>query len=39
VDGVGLAVRCLPASVHAEIGGDFYEVIETGQGLLPAIRD
>ena len=39
VDGVELAVRYLPASVHAEIGGDFYEALETDRGLLLAIGD
>lgn len=39
VDGVELAVRYLPASAHAEIGGDFYEAIETEHGLLLAIGD
>ncbi len=39
VDGVELAVRYLPASAHAEIGGDFYEAIQTDRGLLLAIGD
>jgi DNA-binding response OmpR family regulator len=39
VAGVELAVRYLPASAHAEIGGDFYEAIETEHGLLLAIGD
>ena len=39
VEGVDLAVRYVPASVHAEIGGDFYEAIETEHGLLLAIGD
>ena len=39
VDGVDMAVRYLPASAHAEIGGDFYEAIETDRGLLLAIGD
>ncbi|MFH8487012.1 SpoIIE family protein phosphatase [Streptomyces longisporoflavus] len=39
VDGVDLAFRYLPASENAEIGGDFYEAIPTGDGLLLAIGD
>ncbi|MFD3971674.1 SpoIIE family protein phosphatase [Streptomyces cyaneofuscatus] len=39
VPGVSLAVRYLPASDHAEIGGDFYEALETPDGLLLAIGD
>jgi serine phosphatase RsbU (regulator of sigma subunit) len=39
VEGVELAVRYRPASAHAEIGGDFYEAIETQHGLLLAIGD
>ncbi|MEW2043140.1 fused response regulator/phosphatase, partial [Streptomyces sp. NPDC005534] len=39
VDGVDLAYRYVPASEHAEIGGDFYEAIPTGAGLLLAIGD
>ncbi|MGA5702598.1 SpoIIE family protein phosphatase [Peterkaempfera bronchialis] len=39
VPGVELAVRYVPASSQAEIGGDFYEAVETGQGLLLAIGD
>lgn len=39
VGGVELAVRYVPASVQAEIGGDFYEAIETEHGLLLAIGD
>lgn len=39
VDGVELAVRYVPASLNAEIGGDFYEAIETEHGLLLAIGD
>jgi CheY-like chemotaxis protein len=34
-----LAVRYLPASEHAEIGGDFYEAITTAEGLLIAVGD
>ncbi|MEY9932189.1 serine phosphatase RsbU (regulator of sigma subunit)/CheY-like chemotaxis protein [Catenulispora sp. GP43] len=37
--GVELAVRYVPASAQAEIGGDFYEAISTGDGLLLAIGD
>jgi serine phosphatase RsbU (regulator of sigma subunit)/CheY-like chemotaxis protein len=39
VRGIGLAFRYLPASAHAEIGGDFYEALETADGLLLAIGD
>ncbi|MFE6128730.1 SpoIIE family protein phosphatase [Streptomyces sp. NPDC056437] len=39
VAGTELAVRYLPASAHAEIGGDFYEALSTPQGLLLAIGD
>jgi len=39
VEGVRLAVRYVPASAQAEIGGDFYEAIETPAGLLLAIGD
>lgn len=39
VGGVDLAFRYLPASAHAEIGGDFYEAIQTADGLLLAIGD
>ncbi|CAM5402907.1 Response regulator OS=Streptomyces alboniger OX=132473 GN=CP975_09820 PE=4 SV=1 [Streptomyces alboniger] len=39
VPGVTLAVRYLPASEHAEIGGDFYEAVRTVNGLLLAIGD
>ncbi|WP_394428041.1 SpoIIE family protein phosphatase [Streptomyces sp. SGAir0957] len=34
-----LAVRYLPASEQAEIGGDFYEVLTTPGGLITAIGD
>ncbi|MFD7027876.1 PP2C family protein-serine/threonine phosphatase [Streptomyces sp. NPDC059917] len=37
--GVDLAVRYLPAATTAEIGGDFYEAIETPGGLLLAVGD
>ncbi|WP_413759377.1 SpoIIE family protein phosphatase [Streptomyces sp. MMBL 11-3] len=39
VPGVQLAFRYLPASEHAEIGGDFYEAVQTVNGLLLAIGD
>ncbi|MFJ2511178.1 SpoIIE family protein phosphatase [Streptomyces griseoviridis] len=39
VPGVELAFRYLPASEHAEIGGDFYEAVQTAHGLLLAIGD
>ncbi|GAA4799803.1 hypothetical protein GCM10023220_30030 [Streptomyces ziwulingensis] len=39
VPGVELAFRYLPASEHAEIGGDFYEAVRTPGGLLLAIGD
>ncbi|MER8188424.1 fused response regulator/phosphatase [Kitasatospora sp. NPDC094015] len=39
VPGVDLAVRYKPAADHTEIGGDFYEAIETPAGLLLAIGD
>ncbi|MFJ6698044.1 SpoIIE family protein phosphatase [Streptomyces sp. NPDC091272] len=34
-----LAVRYLPASQHTEIGGDFYEALETPAGLVVAVGD
>ncbi|MFB8027204.1 SpoIIE family protein phosphatase [Streptomyces sp. NPDC056465] len=37
--GVDMAVRYEPAADHAEIGGDFYEAMETPDGLLLAIGD
>ncbi len=39
VEGVDLAVRYVPAGALAEIGGDFYEAVETPLGLLLAIGD
>jgi serine phosphatase RsbU (regulator of sigma subunit) len=39
VPGVALAVRYVPATSKTEIGGDFYEALETGRGLLVAIGD
>lgn len=37
--GVELAVRYLPAASQSEIGGDFYEAVETRDGLLLAVGD
>ncbi|MFJ5265647.1 PP2C family protein-serine/threonine phosphatase [Streptomyces sp. NPDC088387] len=37
--GAELAVRYLPAAATAEIGGDFYEAVNTRQGLLLAVGD
>lgn len=37
--GVELAVRYLPAASQSEIGGDFYEAVETPEGLLLAVGD
>ncbi|MEU6313300.1 SpoIIE family protein phosphatase [Streptomyces sp. NPDC047014] len=37
--GVELAVRYLPAVTTAEIGGDFYEAVDTPDGLLLAVGD
>ncbi|MFF5156687.1 SpoIIE family protein phosphatase [Streptomyces sp. NPDC000348] len=34
-----LAVRYLPAGEHTEIGGDFYEAIDTPDGLVVAVGD
>ncbi|GAA4877576.1 hypothetical protein GCM10023235_66960 [Kitasatospora terrestris] len=39
VPGVELAVRYEPASARNEIGGDFYEAVDTPAGLLLAIGD
>ncbi|WP_327121294.1 fused response regulator/phosphatase [Streptomyces sp. NBC_01341] len=39
VRGVDMAVRYEPAADHTEIGGDFYEAIQTSDGLLLAIGD
>ncbi|HWU10152.1 MAG TPA: fused response regulator/phosphatase [Streptomyces sp.] len=39
VPGTDLAVRYQPAADDSEIGGDFYEVLETPAGLLLAIGD
>ncbi|MFJ3668273.1 SpoIIE family protein phosphatase [Streptomyces sp. NPDC090106] len=37
--GVDLVVRYVPASRQAEIGGDFYAAIRTGEGILVAVGD
>lgn len=37
--GTELAVRYLPAASATEIGGDFYEAVETPRGLLLAVGD
>ncbi|MFD7794725.1 PP2C family protein-serine/threonine phosphatase [Streptomyces sp. NPDC059759] len=37
--GVDLAVRYLPATATTEIGGDFYEAVDTPHGLLLAVGD
>ncbi|WP_327287283.1 PP2C family protein-serine/threonine phosphatase [Streptomyces sp. NBC_01198] len=37
--GVNLAVRYLPAASQTEIGGDFYEAVDTPTGLLLAVGD
>ncbi|WP_327339431.1 SpoIIE family protein phosphatase [Streptomyces sp. NBC_01324] len=39
VAGMELAVRYLPATATTEIGGDFYEALETPSGLLLAVGD
>ncbi|QMU69315.1 PP2C family protein-serine/threonine phosphatase [Streptacidiphilus sp. P02-A3a] len=39
VPGTELAVRYLPAASETEIGGDFYEAVETPAGLLLAVGD
>lgn len=39
VEGIDLAFRYLPASENTEIGGDFYEALQTDNGLLLAIGD
>jgi DNA-binding response OmpR family regulator/serine phosphatase RsbU (regulator of sigma subunit) len=38
-DGVELAVSYLPATAENEIGGDFYESVETDAGLLLVVGD
>ncbi|MDR6973459.1 serine phosphatase RsbU (regulator of sigma subunit)/DNA-binding NarL/FixJ family response regulator [Streptomyces sp. 3330] len=37
--GVDVAVRYVPASREAEIGGDFYAALRTGGGVLAAVGD
>lgn len=37
--GVDVAVRYVPASREAEIGGDFYAALRTGEGVLAAVGD
>ncbi|MER6629000.1 fused response regulator/phosphatase [Streptomyces sp. NPDC000987] len=37
--GVDVAVRYVPASRQTEIGGDFYAVLRTGQGVLAVVGD
>jgi serine phosphatase RsbU (regulator of sigma subunit)/CheY-like chemotaxis protein len=37
--GIEMAVRYLPASDHAEVGGDFYEALPWRDGVLIAIGD
>lgn len=39
VENVELAFRYLPAAQNAEVGGDFYEALQTDNGLLLAIGD
>jgi CheY-like chemotaxis protein len=39
VPGLEMAVRYLPASDHAEVGGDFYEALPLGDRVLVAIGD
>lgn len=39
VPGIDMAFRYVPAGAQAEIGGDFYEALETTAGLLVAIGD
>jgi serine phosphatase RsbU (regulator of sigma subunit)/DNA-binding response OmpR family regulator len=39
VPGVSMAYRYLPASDHAEVGGDFYEALPWRDGVLVAIGD
>lgn len=39
VPGIELAVRYVPATLQTEIGGDFYEALQTEHGLLLAIGD
>jgi serine phosphatase RsbU (regulator of sigma subunit)/DNA-binding NarL/FixJ family response regulator len=37
--GVDVVVRYVPASQETEIGGDFYAVLRTGEGVLTAVGD
>ncbi|PWG11955.1 protein phosphatase [Streptomyces sp. V2] len=37
--GVDVEVRYVPASLEAEIGGDFYAALPTGSGVLTAVGD
>lgn len=39
IPGIEMAVRYLPASDHAEVGGDFYEALPWQDGVLVAIGD
>ncbi|GAA0423866.1 hypothetical protein Acor_44590 [Acrocarpospora corrugata] len=39
VPGIEMAARYIPATTEAEIGGDFYEVIQLGDRLLVAVGD
>lgn len=39
VDGITLAVRYVPASARAEIGGDFYELLNLDDTLIAALGD
>lgn len=39
IPGIEMAVRYLPASDHAEVGGDFYEALPWRDGVLVAIGD
>jgi len=39
VTGVELAVRYRPATTENQVGGDFYEALETADGLLLAVGD
>ncbi|MDC0773575.1 fused response regulator/phosphatase [Streptomyces sp. HD] len=37
--GIDIVVRYVPASRQAEIGGDFYAALRTGEGVLTAVGD
>jgi CheY-like chemotaxis protein len=39
IPGLAMASRYMPASDQAEVGGDFYEALETGDRILVAIGD